>query len=281
MAAVKVGRGRFDGEVHEPEILVHGDLGPDADVPVDRPRIVFPRVVAGLAGTRDGVERPEQLARANVERTHQAFGVVVRAHGGALAERRSDDHDVFDDGRCRVNADFAGFEVDRLAVAEKGADLQIDHAVGAERVDHRSVFRVERNQAIPGRDVQDAVVAPAVGPVRHAAARQLSRCDGGAASLAKAVGPDQFARLSVERDDRPARSACRVEHAVDRDRCALQLELGPRTEAVGLEAPRDFELAVIGRVDLIERRPAEIQPSAASRHRSFNPRDMVVSSCWR
>ena len=139
-------------------------------------------------------------------------------------------------------------------VAEHRALLQIDDAVRAERADRRAVLRVERDQAVAGRDVEDAFVAAAVGPVRDAAARQLPRRDAGALSLAQAVRPDQLAGLAVERDDRAPRAAGGVEHAVDRERRAFELVLGTRAEAVGLEAPRHFELAEVGGVDLIERR---------------------------
>ena len=47
----------------------------------------------------------------------------------AFAERRADDDHVLDDGRRRVHADLAGLEIDRLAVAVDGADLQVDDAV--------------------------------------------------------------------------------------------------------------------------------------------------------
>ena len=75
-----------------------------------------------------------------------------------------------------------------------------------------------------------------------AATRQLARRDRGAVAFAVAVRPDQLAGSAVERDDRSARAAGRVEHAFDRQRRAFELELGARAEVVGLEPPRDLEL---------------------------------------
>ena len=49
MAAVVIGRRRFDRQVDQAEIFVDGDLRPDAGVAVGRPRLVLPRVVAELA----------------------------------------------------------------------------------------------------------------------------------------------------------------------------------------------------------------------------------------
>ena len=53
MAAVVVGRRRFDRQVDEPQLFVHRDLRPDADVAVDGPGLVLPRVVAELARLRE------------------------------------------------------------------------------------------------------------------------------------------------------------------------------------------------------------------------------------
>src|SRR2546430_13592792 len=69
---------------------------------------------------------------------------------------------------------------DLLAGAEHVALFQIDDAVLAELIEHRSGVRVERDEPIAGRDVEHAIVSAAIGPVRDAAARQLSRSDAGA-----------------------------------------------------------------------------------------------------
>ena len=66
----------------------------------------------------------------------------------------------------------------------------------AERGDDGAGLRVERDEAVAGRHVEDALVALAVGPVRHAAARELARRDRGALALAQAVRPDQLAGLA-------------------------------------------------------------------------------------
>src|SRR5712691_2563907 len=134
-----------------------------------------------------------------------------------------------------MHPDFAGLQIDRLALAFDGADLQIDDAVLAERRDERAVLRVELDEPVAGRHINDAVVAFAVGPVRHAAARELPRRDRRAPPFAKAVRPDHLAGLPVERDDGAARAAGGVEKALDRKRRPLELVFGPGTEVVGLE----------------------------------------------
>ena len=182
------------------------------------------------------------------------LGVVVGLDGHALLERRADEDHVLDDGRRRMQPDLAGLEVDLLALAEDGALLHVDDAALSKRRNHRAGPGIERDQAVAGRHVEDALVALAVGPVRHAAARQLARRDRGAVALAVAVRPDQLTAAAVERDDGAAGPGGRVEHAPDRERGAFELVLGARAEVVGLEAPRDLELVEVGGVDLIERR---------------------------
>ena len=92
----------------------------------------------------------------------------------------------------------------------------------AERADRRAGLRVERDEPIAGRDVENALVALAVGPVRDAAARQLARRGGGALPFAQLCTQISSPVLRVERDDRAARAGGRVEHAVDHERRALR-----------------------------------------------------------
>ena len=75
----------------------------------------------------------------------------------------------------------------------------------------------------------------------------------------------RHSRRRVERDDRSARAAGRVGDAAHHQRCALELELRTRTEVVGLEAPGDFEVSKVGRVDLVERGVAGMADVAAVR----------------
>ena len=89
-----------------------------------------------------------------------------------------------------------------------------------------------------------------------AAARELARRHRGALALADAVRPEELTGLRVERDHRAPGAGGRVEHALHHERRAFELVLGERSEVVGLEAPRHFELAEVGAVDLIERRVA-------------------------
>ena len=176
MAAVEVRRRRFHRQVDEAELFVDADLRPDAGVAVDRPRVVLPGVVAELAGTRNRVERPEQLAGAHVERAHQALGVVVR-------RRRSRPRGTPSRRSPRLCA-TAGVEWTPISPVSRSIGWPLPLTTPLFRSTMPLVpneliscagLRVERDEPIAGRDVDDALVALAVGPVRDAAARELPR----------------------------------------------------------------------------------------------------------
>src|SRR5690606_24517871 len=79
----------------------------------------------------------------------------------------------------------------------------------------------------------------------------------------QAVDPELLAGRGVERRDRTARAAGRVEHAVDDERRALEAVLGRRAEIGRAEPPRELERAEVARVDLVERRVTGVPEIAA------------------
>src|ERR1035438_4935049 len=87
VAAVVIAGGRFDRQVDQAELLIHGDLRPDAGVAGVVGGTVFPAVVAQFVLERDGVEDPESLAGAHVEAAHVAFVVAHALGSHAFAER--------------------------------------------------------------------------------------------------------------------------------------------------------------------------------------------------
>ncbi len=113
------------------------------------------------------MEDPQPLARAHVEPADVALVIAHALGRHAFAERRADDHRILGDHRRRLQTDLAGGEVgeEGLIVVE----LQIHGAVLAERFDGRAGLRIERDQAVSRRDIEDALFL-AVGPIGHAAA---------------------------------------------------------------------------------------------------------------
>src|SRR5215475_761382 len=97
----------------------------------------------------------------------------------------SPDNDrVARDYRRRMKPDLTGFEIDLLVVVQ----LQIHNAVLTKTGDGNSVLRIQCNQAIPGRHIEDALF-PAVGPISQATSRQLPRSVLPARAFALAMPP--------------------------------------------------------------------------------------------
>ena len=205
------------------------------------------------------MEDPEPLAGLHVEAADVSLLVLHPLGRGAAAHVRGADDDGVsgDDGRC-VESDFAGDQIHLLIVFE----LEVDDPVFPEVRDPLSGLRVQRDQLIAGGDVEDAFLA-AVGPVRKAAARELTRRGFTARPLEFLVHPQQLAGRGIERDDGAARAPNGIDHTLRHQRRRLEIELGPRTEVLGLEPPRDLQLAEVAWVDLIERRIPRVREIAA------------------
>ena len=163
--AVVVARRQFDGEVDGVEFFIHRDLAPHSGVAGVDPRLFFPRVVPELAELRDRVEDPHALPGLHIEAADVALLVLLALRHATRQVRGADDDRVLRDDRRRVQADLAGDGIHRLVVIL----FEVNDAVRAERRDRAAVLRVERDELVAGRDVDDAVVAAAVGVVREAA----------------------------------------------------------------------------------------------------------------
>jgi hypothetical protein len=212
-AAVVVMRRQLHGQVRHPELEVDGDLRPHAGVAGIGPRVLFPRLGANLPRFGNGLEHPQPLARSHVERAHATLHVRSAARVGAGLEGGADEDDIAgDDGR--------GVQADRRRIHVHGrveVQFEIDDAVAAERGVTHPGLRIERDQAIAGRHVEDAFLA-AVAPVREAAARQLSRRRRRTRAFVLAVHPLQLARCRIEREHRAACAAGRIKTTADHQR---------------------------------------------------------------
>ena len=258
-AAVGVVGRIFDGHINQARFAVHGHGRPGAGVAVEVSRVLFPAFIAGLALLRDVVEDPEHLAGLGIERAGQALGVVLFKRLRAFLEGRTDQDDIVHHGGGGVQADFAGHQVNLLVLAGLaddaviGADLEVHDALFAEAFDRLAGMGVQFHQAIAGGDIDDAIIALAVGPVGHAAAGQLARRNGGAQAFIHRIDPLQFAGLGIQRNHVAARAGGGIDGAVDFDRGAFELVLGMGAHLVGLELPGHFQLVEVGAVDLVER----------------------------
>ena len=68
-----------------------------------------------------------------------------------------------------------------------------------------------------------------------------------------AVNPKQFSGAGIERDDRASRTRRGIQNAVDHQRRPFEFVFGAVAEIIGLYAPRDFEIAEVRCINLIQR----------------------------
>src|SRR5205823_1042629 len=126
MAAVDIAGGQFDGQVGQAEFFIDADLSPHSGVAgVFRGTLFQPGVVAELTDARDGMKDPEALAGSDVEAANVPFNIVRDFRSAAGPVGRANNYGVADDNRSRVQADFAGFEIDILIVVE----FEIDDSI--------------------------------------------------------------------------------------------------------------------------------------------------------
>ena len=92
-----------------------------------------------------------------------------------------------------------------------------------------------------------------IGPVCDAA---VIVARGSVASFAffETIGPESFARGSVDCNRGALGSRGEIQLSVDGERGDFQVEVGARAKVLRLPPPRDLELVYIGCVDLIQRR---------------------------
>src|SRR5262249_48784446 len=107
----KVTRRRFDGQVHQAELLVHSDLRPYSGVARVVSRAIQPRVVAELALLRDGMEDPQPLSRPHLETADITLIVAKTLGRHPFPKRRANDDGVSRDNRRGLEPDFAGSNI--------------------------------------------------------------------------------------------------------------------------------------------------------------------------
>ena len=165
LAPVVVVRGHLHGQIRHSQLFIDRNLRPHAGVAAVGPGILLPRVVAELAGSRDRVEDPEALAGSHVVPADIPLHVTLAPRVRTRLVRGAHDHHISGDDGRRVEADASGRHVDLLIEVE----LQVDDASAAEAGHRGAGLRVERDEAVPRRHVQDPLLL-AIGPVREATA---------------------------------------------------------------------------------------------------------------
>ena len=234
VSAVVVVARRPDREVDEPPFGVEGHGRPDVRVADSVPGAVLPGVVAELAGLRDQVEGPDQLAGFGAERLHVAWRIALVDE--AVPDAVPHDHQVLEDDRrggLRVVEAVDGpeelrGEVDLAAVTEGGVGLAGD---GVDRDEPPAAVQEDAPVAALGLPERD----PAVD--EPGAVRDLSPLGD-----PRVVGPKHLAGVGVQRHHLVVGGA-HVHHPVVDQRGVLEAAGPHRVVGNGQPGPAERPLA--------------------------------------
>src|ERR1051326_1179103 len=92
VAAIHIVSRRTQREIADSALFVDGDFAPGVDTADVRPGILGPRIVAELARTGNGVERPDELAA-----DHVVGAQITGRRSVHFAGLRPDDEKIFED----------------------------------------------------------------------------------------------------------------------------------------------------------------------------------------
>ncbi len=148
-----------------------------------------------------------------------------------------------------MQTDLGAQRIDLLVVIL----LEIDDSGFAKGRYRISRLRIQRDQTITGRDVENAFLF-AICPVREAAARKLTGSRGATRAFVLSMKPEKLAGSGIEGHNVAARSGCGVKDAVRHERRAFHIRFGPGTQILGMESPGEMQLVEITCVNLTERR---------------------------
>src|SRR5262249_27708867 len=155
IAAVAIVRGRAEREIRDAALFVNRDFAPRVDASDVRPRVPGPSVVAELAGVRDRVEAPHELAGDHIVRAY-----IARRGAVHLAGLRPDDDEILEHAPWRRT---------RTAERTRLADAHVHAPIVAEGVDRDAGARVELGERIAGGGNEAAIATIFALPVIDAA----------------------------------------------------------------------------------------------------------------
>src|SRR5882672_2098517 len=157
---------QFDRQIYQTKFFIDGDLGPNAGVAGIGVGIFFPAVVPIFGTDRNGMEDPETFARAHIKSTNVSFYGTKAVGIGPGCMCGPDNNDIASDDRCSMQSDFSTERIDDLIVFH----LQIHNAADAEARYRRTSLRIQSDQAITRRHVENSLFGT-VGPVRESTTR--------------------------------------------------------------------------------------------------------------
>ena len=232
-AAVVVAGRLLGGQVDVTELLVGAEQRPNTAVAGVRPRVLEPGLVAGLAGPRHDVKRPQLLARAHVVAAHVVGRHFFRRElrfvqdVGSRGRHARHDDDVAHDERAARPAPARDGALESLREVHLAAVAEVRVALAR--------LRVQRDEA--RADVGDDACVGAIGPIGEAARRAAAREAGAVGARRQMVVPHGFARRRIERHDGPDDRA-HVQQAVHHERRVLEVARPVRCSGNPPAAPR-------------------------------------------
>src|SRR5437588_1263055 len=168
MAAVVIAGWQFDWQVDHSEFFIDADLTPHTRIAGVGGRVVFPRFGPIFVRQRNRMENPEALSGSYIKSADIALHVLFTHRNAPRSVRRADDDGVAGDDWRSMESDVGIHQIDFLIIVR----LQIDGAVTAKPRYQVAGFRIQRDQPVPRRDVENSFF-PAITPIRQAASGQL------------------------------------------------------------------------------------------------------------
>ena len=214
VSTVEIVAGRADGQVEQAALGVERHGRPDVGMASELFRAVAPGLDAVLAGARDGVEGPGQLAGARVEGAHVAGRVLLENH--AVGDAVADDDEVLVDHGWRGVGVLFGVGLPAQT------SHQIDDSVVAKAGHGFASLGIERDQV--GAAVHDNAELPRlrIAPRSDAAMDEAGAVGDLAVDVGfRVVGPFLMAGGGVEGDHAVVRRAD-VHDSVDHQRSGFE-----------------------------------------------------------
>ena len=233
--------------------LVDRDCRPDICMPGPRCRSVCPGRLRRVGQVlRHRIEPPFRRTRARIEGMHRA---QRRLGAQIVADRRSRDHRIADDRRCRRDLVFA-------RPAQVHARLDVHRTAITKVRTRRARPRIQCNQPriqrrhVQARRTRSARFHSVVLPVGHAPAGELVRRIAGCVDT-RAVAPALRAGAGIDRDH-ILELRTEDERSLDQDRRRLEGGIAPRRlapiEGPRVKSPGNLEVLDIVRRDRSHRR---------------------------
>ena len=265
VAAIIVGHRRSDRQIDQPQLFIRAHQGPDIGAAGVFPGVVWPGIVAKLAGMGDCVENPAHLARARIESAHMTGGRLAIV--GAFGHGRTHHDDIADDYRRGTHG------IERRIDGSAEAALEIDTAGAAEFRVGPAGRRIDGQQESAATGIKQPFFV-AISPMRETPRHESVHRGPPIEIKHRVETPERFPGSWIDGGDL-AEGGRRVQHAVyhqrrhfigvstERTAVLHDLVVFPQCLVQGIPGPGDLQALHVVRVDLIEGRVFRVRGIAS------------------